>query len=254
MQQETRNPSVTLRASYKQETINGKQETRNLANKSFKLRLGFTLIELLIVISIFAITTSLITASYLTFERNQRLKAAAQKIKTDLRFAQNEALSGNKGVESPPSSCIELTATTLVGYYMELTAKEGENEVYTVSGYCSGSNNNFDFNVRAVSLSRGVKINLIKHGGLDISKTSDPNAKPVIILFRPLAHDVTFWNEEFSRPFDDNGQLLGGAYPQTGDLTIELCREKTPYFVIIRTTGEVYESQQLTPPQQECTA
>ena len=227
---------------HRNKTMNYELITQNCKTK------GFTLIELLIVISIFGLTASLITASYLTFERHQRLKNTAQQIKTDLRFVQNESLSGNKGVGTSSSSCIEPTITTLVGYYMELTAKEGENDGYTMSGYCSGSSN-FDFNVKAVSLSRGVKINLIKHGGLDISKSSDLNAKPVIILFKPLAHDVTFWNAEFARPFNDNGQLLGGAYPQTGDLTIELCREKTPYNVIIRTSGEVYESQ----PTGQCT-
>lgn len=251
MQQETRNPSVTLRASNKQETINRKQETRNLANKSFKLRLGFTLIELLIVITVFGITTSLITASYLTFERNQRLKAAAQKIKTDVRFTQNEALSGNKGIGTRPAACLEITPTTLVGYYMQLTAEDGKNDGYTLRGYCSGSSDNFDFNTRAAVLSKGVKINLIKYGSSVVSDLL--SSKPVIILFRPLEHDVTFWDARFAPPFDNNAHLLLGISPQTESLTIELCREKTPYYVIIRTTGEVYESQQLTPPQQECT-
>src|SRR3989338_209192 len=123
-------------------------------------RHGFTLIELLIVISIFGLTASLITASYLTFERNQRLKAAAQKIKTDVRFTQNEALSGNKGIGTRPSACLEVTPTTLVGYYMQLTAEGGKNDGYTLRGYCLGSADNFDFNIRAVSLPQGVKISL----------------------------------------------------------------------------------------------
>ena len=47
---------------------------------------GFTLIELLVVITISAMVMGLTTASYLTYERNQKLKNAAATLKTDLRF------------------------------------------------------------------------------------------------------------------------------------------------------------------------
>src|SRR3990167_9314326 len=92
---------------------------------------GFTLIELLIVITVFALTASLITASYLTFERNQRLKAAAAKIKTDIRFTQNEALSGNKGISGVCDS-----PSILVGYYITISAVDGNNAGYSISGDC----------------------------------------------------------------------------------------------------------------------
>src|SRR3990167_10709224 len=109
-------PRVLRTVSYKHLTFNKLKEfvkcnllhvtcqcEFTLRRKLINVRLpGFTLIELLIVISIFGLTASLITASYLTFERNQRLKAAAQKIKTDVRFTQNKALTGDKGLGSDP--------------------------------------------------------------------------------------------------------------------------------------------------------
>ena len=88
-------PSLARTINYQQLTINRKSK-------------GFTLIELLVVITLFAITSTLITASYLTFEKNQRIKSAAQTLKNDLRFAQNKALAGDKGAnrEFPGTSTL----------------------------------------------------------------------------------------------------------------------------------------------------
>lgn len=223
--------------------------------RSWKFIAGFTLIELLIVISIFALTASLITASYLTFERNQRLKAAGQKIKTDIRFTQNEALSGNKGTAG-----LCETPSILVGYYITFSAVDGNNTGYSISGDCRVTNVKEDcpssgsettFNQRGVSFSQGVKITKITYGSI-----LSPNSAS--ILFRPLSNVTSFWDANLAPPFLDTscqpiaGRLLGGNLDQaSNDLVIELCREKTPYNVIIRTSGDVYESQPTG--QQQCT-
>jgi len=151
---------------------------------------GFTLIELLIVITVFAITTSLITASYLTFERNQRLKAAAQKIKTDIRFTQNEALSGNKGTGGICDS-----PSFLVGWYLKISSENGENTSYTIFGDCrvqTGSDpcpsggTETSFNPKVIVFPSGVKITNLTYG---IQTPTSAN-----ILFQPLVHNTTFWN------------------------------------------------------------
>ena len=79
----------------------------------YKVKHGFTLIELLVVITLFGIVSTLITASYTTFERNQRIRNATQTLKNDLRLVQNKALAGDKGANS---ECP--VASTLVGWYV----------------------------------------------------------------------------------------------------------------------------------------
>src|SRR3990167_2041470 len=80
-----------------------------ILNTRYRKSRGFTLIELLVVITLFAITSTLITASYTTFERNQRIRNAAQTLKNDLRLVQNKALAGDKGANSecPQTSTLD---------------------------------------------------------------------------------------------------------------------------------------------------
>src|SRR4030042_6751224 len=107
-------------------SVNRKLITVNCKSK------GFTLIELLVVITIFGIITSLITASYVTFERGQRLRNAAETLKSDIRLVQNKALSGDK---STVSNCVEdsNTKTTLIGWYLVV---DNEATGYTISSDC----------------------------------------------------------------------------------------------------------------------
>src|SRR3990167_7502376 len=87
--------------------------TSQWRSSDIRRKAGFTLIELLIVITLFAITSSLITASYITFEKNQRIRNAAQTLKNDLRFTQNKSLAGDKGVSNVSSSdCTDTSGTS----------------------------------------------------------------------------------------------------------------------------------------------
>src|SRR3989338_10011742 len=90
------------------------------SNFQFSIKKGFTFIELLVVITIFGLTASLVTASYLTFERNQRLKNAALTLKNELRLIQNRALSGDKAPPSDPESCYSKEGI-LVGWYLKIS-------------------------------------------------------------------------------------------------------------------------------------
>ena len=55
---------------------------------------GFTLIELLIVVTIMVLVTGAIIPSFSGYIRNQNLKQAQEQVKSDLRTAQNKALTG----------------------------------------------------------------------------------------------------------------------------------------------------------------
>jgi prepilin-type N-terminal cleavage/methylation domain-containing protein len=57
---------------------------------------GFTLIEMLVVLAIVSIISSLFIASYRTAQKQYTLDAAAQNLVSDLREAQNMAMSGVK--------------------------------------------------------------------------------------------------------------------------------------------------------------
>lgn len=55
---------------------------------------GFTLIELLIVISIISLVTGLVVPLFTRYSESQSLRQAQEKLKSDLRTAQNNAMTG----------------------------------------------------------------------------------------------------------------------------------------------------------------
>lgn len=93
-----------------------------MIKKSFSSQ-GLTLIELMISITIFGILVGLGMASYNEFNRSQTLKQAALNLKSNLREAQNKALSGEK----PTTGC-----TVLDGFEVRFTAGN-----YTILAKCS---------------------------------------------------------------------------------------------------------------------
>ncbi|OGC68697.1 hypothetical protein A2415_01955 [candidate division WWE3 bacterium RIFOXYC1_FULL_39_7] len=55
---------------------------------------GFTLIELLVVVTIIVVITGALIPSFAGYIRNQNVKQAQEQLKSDLRTAQNKALTG----------------------------------------------------------------------------------------------------------------------------------------------------------------
>lgn len=91
-----------------------KSENLQLTTDHPQLLKGFTLIELLIVIMIMALIFGLGFANYRDFQRRQVLEAAVRLVIGDLRFAQEQAISGRVRNDTPDNVCEPLP---LWGYY-----------------------------------------------------------------------------------------------------------------------------------------
>lgn len=84
---------------------------------------GFTLIELMIVIAIMGIIFSMGYASYQSYLKQQGILTVVRSIQSDLRFAEEAAISGNK------AGC----PGVFLGYQFTVTSATA----YTVSANCS---------------------------------------------------------------------------------------------------------------------
>ena len=216
-------------------TINNQQSTINRKSK------GFTLIELLVVIALFGLTSTLITVSYLTFERNQRVKKAAQALKSDLRFAQNKALAGDKGVANSGNDCTDLAqccpaTSTLIGWYV--TFDTNQSSTYSYAGVCEAAGGaETSFGAKAVTFPSGVTLDSMEMNGGSQSGVRR-------VLFRPLYTNISLHNDSSAPPQfvanDGSGDLIN-EIALTGDITIELegAQSSADYVITIRSTGEV---------------
>ena len=184
-------------------TINKKQITRN---NGFRLKLGFSLIELMVVVSLFGLASSLITASYINFERNQRIKNTASRIKNDIRFAQNKATTGDKG---PGGVDCDASSTTLGGWYFEIEAGQTS---YTYGGDCVISASEISFGQLTVDLPQDTTISNIYYGSVSSVDY------PIAIFFRPLTQGVTFHDARVALGatpdfFNSSGALINTITP-----------------------------------------
>ena len=205
--------------------------------RNWKFRRGFTLIELLVVITIFVLTSSLVMAGYLTFERNQRLKNAAAALKSNIRLTQNKALTGDKaGV-----SCA-FVPNTLVGWYIRF--QPASLSSYSIGGdYVCGTPGTpeYNFGTKAITFPKGVTFSKITYG---TTVLTFPGGSEVNILFRPLSEVVSFHSAMSSPNFlDDSGALRALLSGGGAELRVELslANASGKYEVRVRPTGEVYE-------------
>ena len=87
------------------------------------LNKGFTLIELLVAMSITLLLAGGVVAAFNTFNDNQRVQQGAVTLKSNLRFAQNKAISGDK-----PDGC-----GILDGYTVTFASN-----IYSMQAVCDG--------------------------------------------------------------------------------------------------------------------
>lgn len=153
---------------------------QRFSDTSFKPLRGFSLIELMVVISLFGLASSLITASYINFERNQRIKNTASRIKNDIRFVQNKATTGDKG---PGGVDCNASSTDLGGWYFEV--EKGQTS-YSFGGDCVTGTTESAFGTQTVDLPADTVISNVYYGAVS-SVTY-----PVVLFFRPLTQGLTF--------------------------------------------------------------
>lgn len=194
---------------------------------------GFSLIEVIVVIALFAITSIVVTTSYIGFEGRERLKNAALQLKGDIRFVQSKAQSGDKGL----GQCA--TTSSLVGWYVTLSLS---GTTYTYAGDCLDMNGTLDaaFSSSSPKLPNDVTIYSLTYNGT--------NAVPggiLTILFKPLDYSVVFYDSSVSAPnfIDDTTKLLrtGLTGASTDEVTITLHNTDGDYQVKVNRSGEVHE-------------
>lgn len=197
---------------------------------------GFSLIELMVVVTLFGIAASLVTASYLTFERNQRIRGAAILLKNDLRLIANKATSGDKG---PGGICP--ASSTLGGWYLYVNFAQGSNTSYKFGGDCVTGAAETIFLEKTVNLPQDTKINRIFYDTGNLNQAT-------AFFFRPLKSSVSFHNGVFAPPdfLEADGVTLRNlmpGLPQTSWVTVEISNADATkfYWVRVETTGEINE-------------
>lgn len=210
-----------------------------LMRRIFKYTKGYSIIELLIVMSLLGITTTLVSAAYLSFEKRERVKKAALDIKTDLRLAQSKALSGDKGITGTPQTCE--ASYTLVGWFLRFNPPPSSS--YDIVGACQVSPGaETEFSVKNVKFPEGVTLTQIWYDGLADSSLAGAN-----ILFRTLEREIYAFKLASTPPFlDASGnlrELIVGAGDQESVKLSLSDNNGTTWEITIFTNGEINEKK-----------
>lgn len=205
---------------------------------------GFTIIELLIVITILSITGTLVTTSYLSFERRQKVKNSALEIKSQIRLAQNNALTGYKGKEEvgglANNYCDE--SSTLVGWYSRIDTIDNS---ISSAGICSylGTESIFLETIKYVDDT--INILNLNIDGSDYDE--------ILILFQPIKNGALYYEVDgnsnppikFSPFLDARDEIIEINTKRGNNISLTLEGEDgsngTIYNVEIRSSGEVNE-------------
>ncbi len=144
--------------------------------KAFPAR-GFTLIELLVAVSLTIIISSFGLAYYSSFNRRQIVEQAAKKIVSDIRLAQNLALSQQK-----PEGC---TCTNLKSYTFNISSG-GYTITPDCSPVCSASVKNVNLGGITLSGTDSVKFMVLTQGvviagGSTITVRKDSDSRKILI-------------------------------------------------------------------------
>lgn len=184
---------------------------------------GFSFVELLVVIAIFSLIAIVVSTAYLNFEKETKLKNAAEMLKSDLRFAQNKALAGDKST----SKCKNANYN-LVGWYVTLDESASS---YSINGICKDDLENEDpeaSEFKVLNLPSGVRL---------VDNSANENVR---ILFRPLISGVTIHRKVFTIPyFYNQSGVIQNQVSQNTDFIVTLSSDSNQYQVIIKPSGDI---------------
>ena len=213
-------------------------------------RFGFTIIELLIVMSLLGIATTLVSAAYLSFEKRERVKSAALDLKSNLRLAQNKALSGDKGIPGSPAQCNN-TSQTLIGWFVRIdtdtTIPVNNYEIMIACQNTPGDEEHYVF--KNVDLPEGVSFTDFEYSNdFVIAGSFIPlnNTGLYKILFRTLDREIYVFDDSPSfYDSDGNFNKLWGSTDVTGQIAFKLAINgfDTTYEVTAFTDGEINEKK-----------
>lgn len=212
-----------------------------LSTLNFQLKSGFSFVELLVVITIMGILMSITAASYSNLRRSTNLKNAALQLKSDIRYAQNKALAGDKRVDTPNPNlrCPKVDADgrpkyTLVGWYLTIRKGSGDYEINTS---CRDATDPLASDVadvpkfKTIDLPQGVTVSAL-----------DGTENRIRILFRPLVNGATIHSFS-SPPFYISG-VFRPEIVYTPPFKITLTSDSgDSYQVIIQPSGEISEKK-----------
>jgi prepilin-type N-terminal cleavage/methylation domain-containing protein len=125
--------------------LNHEMELSKTKKQSSGKKKGYTLIEILVSLSVIGIIFTFGYVSYRDFSRRQALADAAKLIQGDLRFAQQNALSGQK-----PDGCG--SNTTLESYGFDVISQNG----YSIEANCGSS----PISVKDVTMPAGIALSV----------------------------------------------------------------------------------------------
>lgn len=208
-------------------------------NFFFKLSRAVTIIESLLVIGIMGILLVLTVPALRKFNLNQTLKVAALGVKTDLRLAQDNAISGKVIETSSQCGKNEFLAGWYVAFSTSVTNSPPNNKWYYLKGICVDGNNNLKtvLDGKRVKLPSEVVIGNINVNG---------NRNTLYVFFKNI-------NRSTSAPFvlflEDVCQNVGDSCPgtiisaaSTAKITLTLAGAGS-YKVNITSSGAIYESR-----------
>lgn len=114
---------------------------------------GYSLIELLIVISIISVLVVLLIPQFNSFNQSQVLQNTASQLQSNLRTAQNNAISGVKCNINEPASSWQIIFT-----------EGSEQDNYEIKALCSGANPTL-VTIGTYLLPKDIRIQSIKADG-----------------------------------------------------------------------------------------
>lgn len=190
-----------------------------------QLKSGFSFVELLVVIAILGLLLTITFASFSNFQKSTKLTNAALQLKSDLRYAQNKALAGDKST----TNC-SVAGNTLVGWYLEINNNSNS---YLINGICK---NNLGFEVpetlayKTPSLPNGV------------TATNDEGGD-IRVLFKTIEREVSIHDVSAAPYFYDASGSIQNLVSSPFPFKITLTSTSGSYQVVIQPSGEISEKK-----------